>query len=366
MSTGPAWSDRELRLRRVRDRLHEERLDGLLVSRPQSVRWLTGFSGSAGFLLIEPGAVTLVTDFRYRTQASDETADAVAVVVAESDLFEAVGDCLRASGTGPRLGFEDQHLTIRDRRALGEACGGVMWESTADLIADLRAVKDDAEIASTEQAVRLAEQALDEVVGSIRPGLTERELAADLVHALLRRGSESLAFDPIVAFGERSALPHARPGDRRLAEGDLVLVDFGAVADGYCSDMTRVFVAGSAAPWQAALHSVVREAVERALEATAAGVPARDVDRAARDVIATAGFGERFGHGTGHGVGLEVHEAPRVNARSRDTLAAGNVVTIEPGVYLPGRGGVRLEELVLVEDDGGRVLTRYPMHLQEL
>jgi Xaa-Pro aminopeptidase len=187
-----------------------------------------------------------------------------------------------------------------------------------------------------------------------------------MVYRLRLAGSEALPFDPIVASGPRSALPHARPGTRKLREGDLLLIDFGARVQGYCSDMTRMFVLGASEAWQQEIHAVVVAAVEEAVLATEAGVPARDVDRAARDVIVEAGFGDGFGHGTGHGVGLEVHERPSVNRRSRDTLEAGSVVTIEPAVYLPGRGGVRLEEVVVAIEGGRTVLTSIPLELREL
>ena len=366
MSAEETWDTRGLRLRHVRDRLHESQLDALLVSHLPSIRWLAGFTGSSAFLLVEPGSATLVTDFRYRTQASEEVCDGVSISITESDLFAGVARCLREGDSGPRVGFEDHSLTVRDRRALGESCGALTWEPAGPLVDDLRLSKDPGEIDSIARAVRVAEGVLEELLGLVSEGASERELAAELVYRLRLAGSESMPFDPIVASGPRSALPHALPGERTLREGDLLLIDFGARIDGYCSDMTRTFVLGASAAWQREIHGVVVEAVERAIAATEAGVPARDVDRAARDVIVEAGFGDRFGHGTGHGVGLEVHERPSVNARSRETLKSGNVVTIEPAVYLPGRGGVRLEEVVVASDCGRTVLTGFPLDLREL
>jgi Xaa-Pro aminopeptidase len=360
------WDARGLRLRQVRDRLHESRLDALLVSHLPSVQWLTGFTGSSAFLLVEPGSATLITDFRYRTQAAEEVGDAVSVRITGSDLFAELALCLEEGDSGPRAGFEDHSLSVRDRRALGECCGGVMWEPAGPLMDALRSAKDSSEIESIARAVQVAERALGELLGAVREGVSEREIAAELVYRLRLAGSESMPFDPIVASGPRSALPHAHPGERRLREGDLLLVDFGARVEGYCSDMTRMFVLGSPAAWQVEIYRVVSRAVESAIAATEAGVPARSVDGAARDVITEAGFGDRFGHGTGHGVGLEVHERPSVNARSRDTLESGNVVTIEPAVYLPGRGGVRLEEVVVAEEGGRRVLTTFPLDLTQL
>ena len=366
MKPEEVWDTRGLRLRQVRDRLHESRLDALLVSHLPNVRWLTGFTGSSAFLLVEPGSATLITDFRYRTQASEEVGDEISVSITDSDLFAEVARCLEEGDSGPRVGFEDHSLAVRDRRALGESCGAVMWEPAGPLVGELRSTKDSGEIESISSAVRVAESALGDLLGTVREGVSERDLAVELEYRLRLAGSESMPFDPIVASGPRSALPHAHPGERTLHEGDLLLIDFGARVEGYCSDMTRTFVLGAPAAWQVEIHGVVSRAVEKAIAATEAGVPARNVDRAARDVIAEAGFGDRFGHGTGHGVGLEVHEQPSVNARSRDTLESGNVVTIEPAVYLPGRGGVRLEEVVVAGEGGRRVLTGFPLDLREL
>jgi Xaa-Pro aminopeptidase len=346
--------------------MHESRLDSLLVSHLPSIRWLTGFTGSSAFLLVEAGSATLITDFRYRTQASEEVSEGIAISITESDLFAEVRRCLQEGAAGPRAGFEDHSLTVRDRRALGECCGSVLWEPAGPLVDELRSRKDPEEIESIAGAVRLAESVLEQVLGFVREGVSETELAAELVYRLRLAGSEALPFDPIVASGPRSALPHARPGTRKLREGDLLLIDFGARVQGYCSDMTRMFVLGASEAWQQEIHAVVVAAVEEAVLATEAGVPARDVDRAARDVIVEAGFGDGFGHGTGHGVGLEVHERPSVNRRSRDTLEAGSVVTIEPAVYLPGRGGVRLEEVVVAMEGGRAVLTSNPLELREL
>jgi Xaa-Pro aminopeptidase len=366
VTEGAAWDTRGLRLRRVRDRLHELRLDALLVSHLPSIRWLTGFSGSSAFLLVEPGSATLITDFRYRTQASEEAGDGISVCIAASDLFAEVARCLAEGDSGPRAGFEDHSLSVRDRRALGESCGGVMWEPAGPLVDELRSAKDAGEIEAIAAAVSVAEAALRQLGGVIREGMSEKELAAELVYRLRMAGSEGMPFDPIVASGPRSALPHAQPGERTLREGDLLLVDFGARVNGYCSDMTRMFVLGAALPWQREIHEVVARAVEAAVLATRAGVRAKEVDGAAREVIVEAGYGDHFGHGTGHGVGLEVHERPSVNARSRESINVGNVVTIEPAVYLPGRGGVRLEEVVVAEEGGCTVLTGIPLDLREI
>ena len=255
---------------------------------------------------------------------------------------------------------------MQDRSELERRCGTAIWDPVSSAVADLRIVKDPGELRSIELAVELAETALEEALERIRPGMTEQEVAADLVHALRRSGSGPLPFEPIVASGPRSALPHASPGSRRIGHGDLLLLDFGARVDGYCSDLTRVVTLGQAQPWQRDLHGAVNEACLRAIGCAAAGVPAREVDAAARDFLHELGLADRFGHSTGHGIGLEVHEAPRVHRREDRPLAAGNVVTIEPGVYLPGRGGIRIEQDVVIEVGGRRTLGRSSTDLVEI
>ena len=356
----------ESRLRRVRDRLHDERLDGLLVSHLPNIRYLTGFTGSSALLLVEPGVATLFTDFRYEIQAREELVRGVALAVISDGLFDELALRLAEEPPGRRIGFEPAAITVQDRQELGARCGTVVWDAAGAPVEELRSVKDAAELARIESAVALAEQVLSEIVSEIRPGRTEVEVAADLEYRLRRAGSGSLPFEPIVAFGPRSALPHARPGDRPLHAGDLVLLDFGARVDGYCSDLTRVMVAGPAESWQRELHAAVNEACVRAIAAVSAGIPASMVDAAARDYLAELGLADRFGHSTGHGLGLEVHESPRVHRLEERPLAAGNVVTIEPGVYLPGRGGIRIEQDVVVEAYGCRVLGEASTGLLEI
>jgi len=354
------------RLDVLRSELPAEGLDGLLLSKLSNVRYLSGFTGSSGRLLMLPERSVLFTDFRYEEQASGEVDPVIEVRISRNGLLEEVAAFLDERGLSGRLGFEPESVTVRDRHELGELCDRVTWETAPTWVESQRVRKDPQEIEAIESAARIGEAALQEVLTSVAEGVTERTLAAELDYRLRLAGSGPPAFETIVAAGPRSALPHAQPADRALLKGDLVLFDFGATVGGYCSDMTRTFVLGAAADWQRELHQAVAAAQEAAIAVIAAGVAARDVDGAAREVLRSAGMAERFGHGTGHGIGLEVHEAPRIHRRSEDALEAGSVVTVEPGVYLPGRGGVRIEDDVVVEETGARTLTRYSRDLIEL
>lgn len=347
-------------------RVAEAGLEGLLVGHLPNVRYLTGFSGSAALLLVlGRDRLHLLTDFRYEEQAAEECLPWVSLRIAQDGLFRELEGLLERD-LPRRLGFEADHLTVRDRRELGERCGGVAWEAAPPLVEGLRARKDETELALIRTAIGIAERALEETLQVVCEGVAEFELAAELEYRLRRAGSGALPFVPIVATGPRSALPHAEPGERRVVGGDLLLFDFGASRGGYCCDLTRTFVAGTAAPWQREVHEAVLEAQEAAIAAIEAGRGGAEVDRAARRCLEARGWAERFGHSTGHGIGLEVHEGPRLARRSEDVLEAGNVVTVEPGVYLSARGGVRVEDDVVVDDEGARSLTRFSRDLQEL
>jgi Xaa-Pro aminopeptidase len=354
------------RLAALRADVADRRLTGLLVTDMTNVRYLSGFTGSSGHLLLEPNRATLFTDFRYETQASEEIGPGVSLHVVADGTWDDLAAHLAASPPGRRLGFEAGRLSVAEHGRLSAACDSVIWESTEGLVEGRRAVKDAAELETIAAAVDLADLVLEGFLPEIRPGIRELELAALLEYRLRAAGSGPLPFAPIVAFGERSALPHATPSDRALARGELVLLDFGARVDGYCSDMTRVFTAGPASAWQRDLHAAVLAACRAGVAAVSDRATGADVDGAARGVLASAGLAARFGHSTGHGVGLEVHEAPRLHRRETGRLEVGNVVTVEPGVYLPGQGGIRIEQVVVVESGGGHVLTRSSPELMEL
>lgn len=327
----------------LRAALETEGLDEVLITHLPNIRYLTGFTGSAALLVVRSDATVLISDFRYATQAPAEVGSVAAVEIDLRSVWERLGQVLR-SGVRERLGVEAHSLSLRDAERLGTLTRARVVP-TVDLVERLRAIKSPEEVAAIRCAAELAQESLAEILPGVRVGQTELEVGAALEAALRRRGSEWHPFPTIVASGPRSALPHARTSSRRLGVGDLLLIDFGAQVDGYCADLTRTMVVGARADErQRMIHELVQAAQRRAIQHLRPGMPAREGDALARDVIATRGFGEAFGHSLGHGLGLEVHEAPRVAANSDSPLPPHAVVTVEPGVYFPGWGGVRLED----------------------
>ncbi|MEE9207690.1 MAG: Xaa-Pro peptidase family protein [Gemmatimonadota bacterium] len=354
------------RLEALRASLEPAGLAGLLVSHLPNIRYLSGFTGSSALLLVHEAGAFLLTDFRYETQMESELSGDVTPRVTRDGLVPALAGLVSQLSAVGRIGFESERVTVRDRKEMGERCANVAWEPTTGRVEQLRAAKDEQEIDSIRRAAKIGDEALRQALEGAGEGVTEREVAADLDHRMRLLGSEGAAFDTIVASGPRTALPHARPSDRQIRAGDLLLLDFGATVQGYRSDMTRTVIVGSASEWQRMIYSTVTEALEKAIALVEAGRPARDVDAAARQTLDEAGMGERFGHSTGHGIGLEVHEAPRLHHGSDELLMQGNVVAVEPGVYFPARGGVRIEEDVVAEEAGCTVLTAFPRELIEI
>jgi Xaa-Pro aminopeptidase len=341
-------------------------LDALLVQSIPNVRYLTGFTGSSALLLVRSRECVLVTDFRYAAQAPREVGDAARVEVDQLNLWDRLRRVL-GERAGGRLGFEGHIATVRDRDRL-EALGVAgRWEPTQELVEQLRMVKDAGEVAAIRAAAQLAQLALAELLPSVRAGEMEFEVAARLEAALRRRRSEWHPFQTIVASGPRSALPHARTSDRVIERGDWLLLDFGAQVDGYCADLTRTVVVGARADErQRGVYEVVRQAQRRALDHLRAGMTGREADALAREVISRHGHGDAFGHSLGHGLGLEVHEAPRLAMTAESPLPAGAVVTVEPGVYFPAWGGVRLEDDVHLAAEGPELLSDNRVELLEL
>lgn len=359
--------DEQLRARQqaVRTILEERKLDALLVTSAPNIRYLSGFSGSAGMLLLTPADAVLVTDFRYASQAPAEVGDSARTVIERTNIWDRLGRELTAASIG-RLGVEGVHLTLRDARRLAEQ-GRFTLEPVEDVVEGLRASKSPEEVAAVSRAVDVAQGALAAVLPTVHPGDRELDVAARLEAALRQRGSEWHPFPTIVASGPRSALPHARSTERVIAPGDWLLLDFGAQVDGYCADLTRTILVGRKADSrQRDVYDTVRQAQARAVQNIRAGMTGREADALARDVIVGHGFGEAFGHSLGHGLGLEVHEAPRLAPTADAPLPAGAVVTIEPGIYLPGWGGVRLEDDVHLGPDGPVCLSDQRTELVEL
>jgi Xaa-Pro aminopeptidase len=339
---------------RLVDLLAERELDCLLVTNLVNVRYLTGFTGTNGACVVSRDERLFLTDFRYVDQAEAQ--------VTGFERLRAGRDLL--GGVAPRLegraGFEDAHLTVRAHQRLEEAVGeGVELVAAGGLVERLRAVKDEGELRAMAEAAALADGVYERIVERGLVGRTEREVALDAEHAMRERGAEEPSFPAIVAAGAHGALPHAEPRDVEIPRGALVVIDMGAKVDGYCSDCTRTIATGEPGGAAAELYELVLSAQETALDVVRAGAGCKEVDAVARQIIAAAGHGEHFGHGLGHGVGLEVHEEPRLAKTAEGELEAGNVVTVEPGVYLPGELGVRIEDLVVVTDDGHEVLTGF-------
>jgi Xaa-Pro aminopeptidase len=354
------------RMARLRAGIDGAGVDALLVTALPNVRYLTGFSGSAGVLLVTGGGGVLVTDGRYRTQAGEQ--------LAASGLDGAVELCVggvqaqrealcgaAASAAVKRIGLEADHVSWSAEGRWAQDLAPAQPVATSGLVEALRQVKDAGELARMGRAAAIADAALGEVLALLGQGSREDEVALALDTAMRRLGAEDRAFETIVASGPNAAKPHARPTKRAIQIGDPVVVDFGAIFEGYRSDMTRTFCVGGEPPGTLArVFEVVAEAQAAGVSAVHAGVVAGDVDKACRDLIAAAGWKDAFEHGTGHGVGLDIHEAPAVGPGSTAILGADVVVTVEPGVYLAGIGGVRVEDTVVVSADGCRTLTRFP------
>ena len=352
---------REERQAALRSALAAQGLDAVLLQHLPNIRYLTGFTGSAALLLVRPSEAILISDFRYAVQAEQEVGTAARVEIDSASVWDRLKKILN-DATVETLGYESHIATVRDLERLAGVRSRLV--PAGDLVERLRAAKSPEEVSAIRAAARLAQDALEESIDAIRVGQTEYEVAAILESALRRRGSEWHPFPTIVASGPRSALPHARTSDRVLTTGDWLLLDFGARVDGYCADLTRTFVVGTAPDSrQQATYQIVRAAQERAVGQLRSGIPGRQGDALARDLIAERGFGDAFGHSLGHGLGLEVHEAPRLSALAEEALPEGAVVTVEPGIYFPGWGGVRLEEDVLLHPDRAELLSSGPTDL---
>jgi Xaa-Pro aminopeptidase len=345
----------ELRLEKVRGVTAAHEVDALLVSQPENRRYLSGFTGSAGVLLISPAEALLATDFRYYEQVGRQ-APHFDLVKITTDLTGLLPGLLEDLGV-QRLGFESQHVSVDQLNTWQGATNGVEWVPLKDTVEQLRMIKDEAEIEALRRSAALTDAAFAHLLDVIRPGMTERQVAWEIEAYMRQQGASKMAFEPIVAGGPNGALPHARPSERAIGEGEPIVVDVGCVVDGYCSDMTRTFCLGQPQAHYLEVWQIVLRAHEAAKEAIRPGASGVEVDAAARNIIDQAGYGEHFGHGLGHGVGLAVHEDPRASRLSKHILQPGMSLTVEPGIYLPGEFGVRIEDLIVVGQEGVEVLT---------
>lgn len=357
---------RPRRLAALADGLTAAHVDGLLVTSLPNIRYLTGFSGSSALLFVTQRDAVFITDFRYQTQVAEEVGELARIVVESQSLWAGLWQQLAQLAGVQVAGFESAHLLHRDFQRLLEGGARWQWRPTLDLVETLRERKDAGELALIQDAADVATRALERILPQLRAGRTELEVAGTLEKALRDEGSEGFPFPSIVASGPRAALPHARSSARVVERGDFLLLDFGAEVRGYCSDITRTFVIGQATAEQREAYDVVRVANERAARGVRAGMSGRDADAIARGYIEQHGYGELFGHSLGHGVGLEVHEAPRLARTADAPLPEGAVVTIEPGIYRPGWGGVRIEDDVFLAAEAPRILTQFTRELIEL
>lgn len=343
----------EERVSRLREAMGGLGLEGLVITKRENVRYLSGFTGSSAVGVVTAGATTLITDGRYREQAGLESAP-WQVVIYSKDIMEPIAEAL---GGASSVGLEDSS-TIAFQARLARSLAGTSIETTDGLVERLRTLKEPGEVEAVRGAVACAQQAWDTLLPMIQPGVTERQLAAGLDYRMMSAGAEKPAFDTVVASGPNSAMPHAGITDRQLESGDLVVIDFGALKDGYCCDITRTIFLGEPEGESQAIMEGVRLAWDAALAALRPGAPVADADRAAREKLGELGLAERFVHSLGHGVGLEVHEKPNLSQLSKETFETGMVFTVEPGVYIEGLMGARHEETVALTSEGAEILSR--------
>ena len=350
-------------IERIQEILKEQGLDGLLLTDEKNQRYAAGFAFTDGAVLVGREKAWLITDSRYIEAAEKAAAPGVTVWLydRERPLMERLKAAIREAGM-ERLAAEDGKLSHREYLAYEKALGMALLPA-GELMAKLRAAKTEEEIGAMRAAQAIAERALEEVLALIRPGMTEKQVMAELVYRTLRHGSEGNSFDPIVVSGSNTSLPHGLPGDRVIRRGDFVTMDFGCLKDGYCSDMTRTVAVGEVSEEMRNVYDIVLQAQLAGIAVARAGIPGKEIDAAARKVITEAGYGPYFGHGFGHSLGLDIHEAPSANSRGEEPMPVGAVCSAEPGIYLPGCFGVRIEDVMILREGGCEVITKAPKEL---
>lgn len=346
----------EQRLDQLKERLAKESLDGMLVTNLTNVHYLSGFTGSAGTCLILPDKNYFISDGRYLTQSKEQVKGMDIVIDDDPHLDIIKKKTLLKNGL--KLGIEADFLPVSQIEKLEEIFPFCKWESTTRFVEEIAAVKDNGEIRAIRTAVEITDKVFEQIVPEIREGVTEKEIAAKISYAILMLGGDGDAFSPIVAGGPNSALPHATPGERKFRGGDFIVLDFGTRYRGYHADMTRTVVLGEASDRHQEIYDTVKEAQQRGCEAVKSGVSCKDIDSATRDFISEKGYGDYYVHNTGHGLGLEVHTMPKLSQSSKDVVLENYVITIEPGIYIPEFGGVRIEDDVLVKKDGYEIFNQ--------
>lgn len=354
-----------LRRQKVTQKVQKENLDAFLVTALPNVRYLTGFTGSNGLVAFLGNRTYFFSDHRYAEQTHQEVKKCT-IKIGTGDLFNQLPEVKPLKTKRVRIGFEANNLTVKSLENLKQKLPDALFIPTENIVENIAAIKDSDEISLIKTAVAIADRGFDNILKCIKPGVREREVASELEYMLKADGAEAVAFETIIASGPRTALPHGRAGDRKIQNGDPVILDFGAVYKGYVSDLTRTVVVGKASAQQKKVYNIVLKSQERALCFARAGMSAKKLDSIAREPIKKAGYNKYFQHGLGHGLGLVVHSLPGVNSQSTDQLRAGMVITIEPGIYLPGWGGVRIEDDVLITARGCRVLTTAEKRLIEI
>lgn len=349
-----------LRVEKLRKKMQEENLDSFLITSPYNLRYLTNFTGTTGLAVITLEKAFFITDFRYTEQAAAQ-AQGFEIIKNVGPIFEEVADLVQKEGLR-ELGFEETTVSFLEYSVLEEIIDAQLIPISG-MIEELREIKDEEEIAIIEKACSIADLAYDHILKMIQPGMTEIEVANQLDFYMRSLGASGVSFETIVASGLRSAMPHGVASKKIIEQGDLITIDFGCYYEGYVSDMTRTFAIGDPGEQLKEIYQIVLEAQLAVLEVAKPGVTGKQLDAVARDYITKHGYGEDFGHSTGHGIGLEIHEGPNVSVRAEKQFVPGNIITDEPGIYLPGIGGVRIEDDLLITSDGNRVLTHSPKEL---
>jgi Xaa-Pro aminopeptidase len=344
------------RLKRIKEKIRDNNIEGLMVTNEINRTYLSGFNGSSGLLIITQDSNYLITDFRYFEQAIDQSPDCI-VIKQKEGIYDAVKELVEDKGI-KSLSFESTNISYDIFLEISDKLKNITLLPTKGLVEDLRSIKDPEEIEIIQKAVDIADNAFSHILNCIRVGVTEWEIATELEYYMKKQGAVKVGFDIIVASGARASLPHGRATSKVIQHGDFVKMDFGAVYNGYCSDITRTVVVGECSNKQKEIYNKVLEAQVKAIEGLKPGISGIEGDLIARNVITEGGYGERFGHGLGHGIGMEVHEKPRLAPKFENILVPGNVVTVEPGIYIPSFGGVRIEDIVVIEPTGCKVLTK--------